>query len=219
MHNNLIKVNEMLAFAKNNEGVISLISKKGKDYSFEDIIIKEQEIDELNKEANVLNTEKDKIASDNNFLKENFSIEVFFAIVGSAVIISCGVYPFGISGVTLLETALYVLIYGGLIAYGVFHIKQVIKNYKTIKKNNKDVKDMEEAIEKIKDLINSKKDELENMLDKVDFREYSNKDEIESIISNMFNVTPSKEYSNTLNKDVSNTTTLDGPTLNRRKDV
>ncbi len=219
MHNNLIKVNEMLAFAKNNEGVISLISKKGKDYSFEDIIIKEQEIDELNKEANDLNTEKDKIASDNNFLKENFSIEVFFAIVGSAVIISCGVYPFGISGVTLLETALYVLMYGGLIAYGVFHIKQVIKNYKTIKKNNKDVKDMEEAIEKIKDLINSKKDELENMLDKVDFREYSNKDEIESIISNMFNVTPSKEYSNTLNKDVSNTTTLDGPTLNRRKDV
>lgn len=219
MHKNLIKVNELLAFANNSEGVISLLNKKTKDYSFEDIQKKEQEIDELNKEANDLNTEKDKIASDNNFLKENFSIEVFFAIVGSAVIISCGVYPFGISGVTLLETVLYVLMYGGLIAYGVFHIKQVIKNYKTIKRNNKDVKDMEEAIEKIKDLINSKKEELERILDKVDFREYSNKEEIESIISNMLNITPSNEQDNTLNNDLSNTINLDGPTLNRRKDV
>lgn len=57
------------------------------------------------------------------------------------------------------------------------------------------------------------------MLDKVDFREYSNRDEIESILSNMFNINQSKEYSNTLNNDLSNTTTLDGPTLNRRKDV
>ena len=57
------------------------------------------------------------------------------------------------------------------------------------------------------------------MLDKVDFREYLNRDEIESILSNMFNINQSKEYSNTLNNDLSNTTTLDGPTLNRRKDV
>ena len=57
------------------------------------------------------------------------------------------------------------------------------------------------------------------MLDKVDFREYSNRDEIESILSNMFNINQSKEYSNTLNNYLSNTTTLDGPTLNRRKDV
>ena len=59
MHNNLIKVNELLAFAKNNEGVISLLLKKTKDYSFEDIINKEGEIDELDKKVNDLNTEKD----------------------------------------------------------------------------------------------------------------------------------------------------------------
>ena len=47
MHKNLIKVNEMLAFAKNSEGVISLLLKKTKNYSFEDIINKEREIDNL----------------------------------------------------------------------------------------------------------------------------------------------------------------------------
>ena len=35
----------------------------------------------------------------------------------------------------------------------------------------------------------------------------------------MLNITPSNEQDNTLNNDLSNTTTLDGPTLNRRKDV
>ncbi len=67
--------------------------------------------------------------------------------------------------------------------------------------------------------VGVKKEELEKILNQVDFREYSNKDEIESILSNMFNINQSKEYSNTLNNDLSNTTTLDGPTLNRRKDV
>ena len=56
------------------------------------------------------------------------------------------------------------------------------------------------------------------MLNQVDFREYSNRNEIESILSNMFNINQSKEYSNTLNKDVSNEVTLEGPTLNRRRD-
>ena len=59
MHKNLIKVNELLAFANNSEGVISLLLKKTKDYSFEDIINKEGEIDELDKKVNDLNTEKD----------------------------------------------------------------------------------------------------------------------------------------------------------------
>ena len=44
MHSNLIKVNEDLAFAKNKEGIISLINKKHDDYSFEDIGKKESEI-------------------------------------------------------------------------------------------------------------------------------------------------------------------------------
>ena len=35
----------------------------------------------------------------------------------------------------------------------------------------------------------------------------------------MFRVTSSNEYYNILSKDVSNKVTLDGPTLNRRKDV
>lgn len=215
MHKNLIKINELLAFANNSEGVISLISKKGKDYSFEDIISKETEIDELSNKVNAETNEKNKITSDNNFLKENFSIEVFFAIVVSAGIISCGVYPFGISGVTLLETVLYVLMYGGLIAYGVYGIKHVLNSYKTIKKNNKDVKDKEEEIEKVRELLNNKKEELERMLDKVDFREYSKKEEIESIISNMLNFTPSNEQDNTLNNDLSNTINLDGPSRER----
>ena len=59
MHKNLIKINELLAFANNSEGVISLISKKNKDYSFEDIQKKEQEIDELNRKIKDLNVEKD----------------------------------------------------------------------------------------------------------------------------------------------------------------
>ena len=32
MHRNLIKVNELLAFANNSEGVISLLLKKTKDF-------------------------------------------------------------------------------------------------------------------------------------------------------------------------------------------
>ena len=219
MHKNLIKVNEMLAFANNNEGAISLISKKGKDYSFEDIIDKEQEIADLGKSVNDEADEKDKITSDNNFLKDYFPIDVFVAILVSAGIIFCGVYPFCVSGVTLLEAIVYVFMYGGLAAFGVFHIKYTIKQYKTIKKNNEDIKDKEEKIEKIKELINTKKEELERILNQVDFREYSKKREIESIISNMLNTNQSMEYNNTLNKENNNNNvTLDGPTLSRRRD-
>ena len=218
MHKNLIKVNEMLAFANNNDGVISLISKKGKDYSFEDIISKEQEIADLGNKVNAEANEKNKITSDNNFLKDFFPIDVFMDILVSAVIISCGISPFGMSGITLLEAAVYVLGYGGLVAFEVFHIKHTIKNYKTIKKNNKDVKDIDEGIEKVKDLINSKKEELEHILDKVDFREYTDKKQIESIMINMFGITHN-EVDNTLNKDESNKVILDGPKLNRKRDL
>ena len=218
MHKNLIKINEMLAFANNNDGAISLISKKTNDYSFEDIIDKEKEIDELSNKVNVEANEKNKITSDNNFLKDFFPIDVFMDILVSAGIIYCGISPFGISGITLLEAALYVPCYGGLVAFEVFHIKHTIKNYKTIKKNNKDVKDIDEGIEKVKDLINSKKEELEHILDKVDFREYTDKKQIESIMSNMFGITHN-EVDNTLNKDENNKVILDGPKLNRKRDL
>lgn len=92
MHKNLIKINELLAFANNSEGVISLISKKNKDYSFEDIQKKEQEIDELNKEVNDLNIGKDKIIRDNEFVKEYFPVEVFMGFLITGGITFSGVY-------------------------------------------------------------------------------------------------------------------------------
>ncbi len=220
MHKNLIKVNELLAFANNNDGVISLISKKSKAYSFEDIIGKEQEIDELNKEANDLKIEKDKIIRDNEFVKEYFPVEVFMGFLITGGITFSGVYTLStISDLTLLEMVFIGIIYTFFVVFGVYGIKHVLNSYKTIKRNNKDVKDKEEEIEKVRKLLNNKKEELERILDKADFREYSNKEEIESIISNMLNITPSNEQDNTLNNDLSNTINLDGPTLNRRKDV
>ena len=76
MHKNLIKVNELLAFANNSEGVISLLLKKTKDYSFEDIINKEQEIDELNRKIKDLNVEKDNAID----TKKNLIIKVLYTI-------------------------------------------------------------------------------------------------------------------------------------------
>ena len=218
MHKNLIKINELLAFANNSEGVISLISKKNKDYSFEDIQKKEQEIDELNKEVNDLNIGKDKIIRDNEFVKEYFPVEVFMGFLITGGIIFSGVDNLSaISDLTLLEMVFMGIIYTFFVVFGVYGIKHVLNSYKTIKKNNKDVKDKEEEIEKVRKLLNNKKEELERMLDKVDFREYSKKEEIESIISNMLNITPSNEQDNTLNNDLSNTINLDGPSRERIK--
>ena len=218
MHKNLIKINELLAFANNSEGVISLISKKNKDYSFEDIQKKEQEIDELNKEVNDLNIGKDKIIRDNEFVKEYFPVEVFMGFLITGGITFSGVYTLStISDLTLLEMVFMGIIYTFFVVFGVYGIKHVLNSYKTIKKNNKDVKDKEEEIEKVRKLLNNKKEELERILDKADFREYSNKEEIESIISNMLNITPSNEQDNTLNNDLSNTINLDGPSRERIK--
>lgn len=218
MHKNLIKINELLAFANNSEGVISLISKKNKDYSFEDIQKKEQEIDELNKEVNDLNIGKDKIIRDNEFVKEYFPVEVFMDFLITGGITFSGVYTLStISDLTLLEMVFMGIIYTFFVVFGVYGIKHVLNSYKTIKRNNKDVKDKEEEIEKVRKLLNNKKEELERMLDKVDFREYSKKEEIESIISNMLNITPSNEQDNTLNNDLSNTINLDGPSRERIK--
>ena len=204
MHNNLIKVNELLAFAKNNEGVISLLLKKTKDYSFEDIINKEGEIDELDKKVNDLNTEKDN--AKNTKTESRLLLLILLAFLMFIIYISVSFHI--ILGAFLLLLPLGIL---AMYKQEGNSIKEAIKP--------KDTKGIDEELEKVRDLINSKKEELERMLDKVDFREYSNKEEIKSIISNMFNINQSKEYSNTLNNDLSNTINLDGPTLNRRKDV
>ena len=215
MHKNLIKVNELLAFANNSEGVISLLLKKTKDYSFEDIINKEKEIDELGKKVNDLNTEKDNaIDTQKNLIIKilntigmilDFLLLLVFGGLSIFVMFTIGIAP---GALLLLLEFTFIWFY-----------KQIANENKEEKAKIRNTKEIEEALEQVRKLINSKKEELERMLNQVDFREYSNRDEIESILSNMFNINQSKEYSNTLNNDLSNTTTLDGPTLNRRKDV
>ena len=204
MHKNLIKVNEMLAFANNNDGVISLISKKTNDYSFEDIISKEQEIDELGKDIKKLNIEKDNA-------KQSKKGSRVLALILLAFLIF--IIYISVSFHVILGAILLLLPLGILAMY-----KQEGNNIKEAIKP-KDIKEIDEKIEKVRDLINSKKEELEHILDKVDFREYTDKKQIENIISNMFGITQSNEVDNTLNKDESNTINLDGPILTRRKDV
>lgn len=215
MHNNLIKVNEMLAFARNNEGVISLLLKKTKDYSFEDIINKEQEIDDLNKKIKDLNTEKDNAIDTKTNLIIKVLNKIGMILIFLLLLVFGGVSMFVMFTIGIAPGALLLL----LEFVFIWFYKQIANDNKARKVQLRNTKEIKEDLEKVRELLNTKKEELERILNQVDFREYSNKDEIESIISNMFNVTPSKEYSNTLNKDVSNTTTLDGPTLNRRKDV
>ncbi len=202
MHKNLIKVNEMLAFAKNSEGVISLLLKKTKNYSFEDIINKEREIDELYNNIKKLNIEKDNAKATKT--GSRILLLILFAFLMFIIYISVSFHI--IIGAILLLVQLGIL---GMYKQEGFGIKEAIKP--------KDTKEIEEELEKAKELLNTKKEELERILNQVDFREYSNKEEIESIISNMLNITPSNEYSNTVNNDLSNTQTLDGPSRERRK--
>lgn len=214
MHKNLIKISDFIAFAKNNEGVISLLLKKTKDYSFEDIINKEQEIAELSNNIKKLNIEKDNAID----TKKNLIIKV-------------------LNTIGMILDFLLLLVFGGLSIFVMFTIgiapgalllllefifiwffEQIANENKEKKAQSRNTKEIEEELEKAREVLNSKKEELEKILNQVDFREYSNKDEIESILSNMFNINQSKEYSNTLNKDVSNEVTLEEPTLNRRRD-
>ena len=203
MHKNLIKISDFLAFAKNNEGVISLLLKKTKDYSFEDIINKEQEIDELSNNIKKLNIEKDNAKA----TKTGSRLLLLILLAFLMFIIYISVSFHIILGAFLLLVPLGIL---AIFKEQGFGIKEAIKP--------KDTKEIEEELEKARELLNTKKEELERILNQVDFREYSNEEEIESILSNMFNINQSKEYSNTLNKDVSNEVTLEEPTLNRRRD-
>lgn len=214
MHKNLIKISDFIAFAKNNEGVISLLLKKTKDYSFEDIINKEQEIAELSNNIKKLNIEKDNAID----TKKNLIIKV-------------------LNTIGMILDFLLLLVFGGLSIFVMFTIgiapgalllllefifiwffEQIANENKEKKAQSRNTKEIEEELEKAREVLNTKKEELERILNQVDFREYSDKDEIESILSNMFNINQSKEYSNTLNKDVSNEVTLEEPTLNRRRD-
>ena len=214
MHKNLIKVNELLAFANNSEGVISLLLKKTKDYSFEDIINKEKEIDELDKKVNDLNTEKDNaIDTQKNLIIKvlntigmilDFLLLLVFGGLSIFVMFTIGIAP---GALLLLLEFIFI-----------WFFEQIANENKEKKAQSRNTKEIEEELEKAREVLNTKKEELEKILNQVDFREYSNKDEIESILSNMFNINQSKEYSNTLNKDVSNEATLEGPTLNRRRD-
>lgn len=214
MHKNLIKISDFIAFAKNNEGVISLLLKNTKDYSFEDIINKEQEIAELSNNIKKLNIEKDNAID----TKKNLIIKV-------------------LNTIGMILDFLLLLVFGGLSIFVMFTIgiapgalllllefifiwffEQIANENKEKKAQSRNTKEIEEELEKAREVLNTKKEELEKILNQVDFREYSNRDEIESILSNIFNINQSKEYSNTLNKDVSNEVTLEGPTLNRRRD-
>ena len=215
MHKNLIKVNELLAFANNSEGVISLLNKKTKDYSFEDIINKEKEIDELGKKVNDLNTEKDNaIDTQKNLIIKvlntigmilDFLLLLVFGGLSIFVMFTIGIAP---GALLLLLEFIFIWFY-----------KQIVNENKEKKAQSRNTKEIEEALEQVRKLINSKKEELERMLNQVDFREYSNRDEIESILNNMFGTTQYNKQDNTLNNDLSNIINLDGPTLNRRKDV
>ena len=217
MHKNLIKISDFIAFAKNNEGVISLLLKKTKDYSFEDIINKEQEIAELSNNIKKLNIEKDNAKA----TKTGSRLLLLILLAFLMFIIYISVSFHIILGAFLLLLPLGIL---AIFKEQGFGIKEAIKPKDTkeieeeLEKARELLNTKKEELEKARELLNTKKEELEKMLNQVDFREYSNKDEIESILSNMFNINQSKEYSNTLNKDVSNEVTLEGPTLNRRRD-
>ena len=217
MHKNLIKISDFIAFAKNNEGVISLLLKKTKDYSFEDIINKEQEIAELSNNIKKLNIEKDNAKA----TKTGSRLLLLILLAFLMFIIYISVSFHIILGAFLLLVPLGIL---AIFKEQGFGIKEAIKPKDTkeieeeLEKARELLNTKKEELEKARELLNSKKEELEKILNQVDFREYSNKDEIESILSNMFNINQSKEYSNTLNKDVSNEVTLEGPTLNRRRD-
>ena len=217
MHKNLIKISDFLAFAKNNEGVISLLLKKTKDYSFEDIINKEQEIDELSNNIKKLNIEKDNAKA----TKTGSRLLLLILLAFLMFIIYISVSFHIILGAFSLLVPLGIL---AIFKEQGFGIKEAIKPKDTkeieeeLEKARELLNTKKEELEKARELLNSKKEELEKILNQVDFREYSNKDEIESILSNMFNINQSKEYSNTLNKDVSNEVTLEEPTLNRRRD-
>ena len=213
MHKNLIKITDLLAFANNSDGVISLLSKKTKDYSFEDIINKEQEIDDLNKKIKDLNTEKDNAIDTQKALIIkvlntigmilDFLLLLVFGGLSIFVMFTIGIAP---GALLLLLEFIFIWFY-----------KQIANENKEEKAKIRNTKEIEEALEQVRKLINSKKEELERILNQVDFREYSNRDEIERILSNMFNINQSKEYHNTVNNDLSNTQTLDGPSRERRK--
>ena len=213
MHKNLIKVNEMLAFAKNNEGVISLLLKNTNDYSFEDIIDKEKEIDDLS-----IVFRKSKEAS-KNVLKEKVSIKsviIAFVVLLLSVAATVFLTAMGLSlGATIIDSLMLSSSFS-IIMTPVFLVL-FVKACKQYKKDHRNIEKVKENLKKIKELLNIKKEELERMLDKVDYKEYTNKEQIASVLNEMIGITPSNEQDNTLNNDLSNTINLDGPVRERKR--
>ena len=216
MHSNLIKVNEDLAFAKNKEGVISLINKKHDDYSFEDIEKKESEIAILEADIKKINEEYQ-----NEFIELKESKRAFLKELRSTILV--GVPTIALICFIISQGFGLALVFGSIplvIAtdFEIRMIKDCFASYAKMKKYAKNPDDSKEKLTQIKELLNTKKAELEQMLDKVDYREYSKKEEIASILNNMLNITTSKAPVNSLTSDISNVQSLNGPSLNRKRD-
>ena len=213
MHSNLIKVNEDLAFAKNKEGVISLINKKHDDYSFEDIEKKESEIAILEAYIKKINEEYQ-----NEFIEPKESRSAFLKELRSTILV--GVPTIALICFIISQGSGLALVFGSipLIIATDRKIKKCFASYAKMKKYAKNPDDSKEKLTQIKELLNTKKAELEQMLDKVDYREYSKKEEIASILNNMLITTPSNVSVNSLRSDISNVQNLNGPSLNRKRD-
>ena len=216
MHSNLIKVNEDLAFAKNKEGIISLINKKHDDYSFEDIEQKESEIAMLEEDIKKINLEYQRGFNDPQKLRSTFLKQLFSAIL--MVIPNITLMSIAFSQELILTSFLLGIPLAIAIYLEFRMIRACFASYAKMRKYAKQSDDTKKILAQIKELLNIKKVELEKMLDKVDYREYTKKEEIASILNNMLNVTPSNVQDNTLTSNISNVQSLSGPSLIRKKD-
>src|SRR5699024_6947880 len=136
------------AFANNSEGVISLLLKKTKDYSFEDIINKEKEIDELDKKVNDLNTEKDNaIDTQKNLIIKvlntigmilDFLLLLVFGGLSIFVMFTIGIAP---GELLLLLEFIFIWFY-----------KQIVNQNKEKKTQSRNTKEIEEALEQVREL-------------------------------------------------------------------
>lgn len=187
-------------------------SKKSKDYSFEDIINKEQEIDELKANLKKLNANKEEsndISQDIQICKKYLNVFALIWILSSVFFIMFMIDISNVNFVTSLLCTAGVLLYNSALWGTFYHLLSERK--KKSQKKLSSFQDIDKDIENVEELLNSKKCELEAMLDKVDFREYASKEEIGQIMDNMLGLTKINEQATTL--------ILDGPTLNRQRNI
>ena len=163
MHSNLIKVNEDLAFAKNKEGVISLINKKHDDYSFEDIGKKESEIAILEADIKKINEEYQ-----NEFIELKESKRAFLKELRSTILV--GVPTIALICFIISQGFGLALVFGSIplvIAtdFEIRMIKDCFASYAKMKKYAKNPDDSKEKLTQIKELLNTKKVELDAIMD------------------------------------------------------